>query len=72
MAATHPVFASPAVNRIKTADVKGILVTNTIPVGDSVLESLPQVKVLSVAGLLGEAIRRIHLDMSISALFQGT
>ena len=69
LAATHPIFAAPAADRIRTAGVDRIVVTDTIPLGASVREGLPQITVLSVAPLLGEAIRRIHCDESVSALF---
>lgn len=45
-----------------------VLVTNTTPIADK-LARLPKLRVLSVAGLLGEAIRRIHEDSSVSSLF---
>ncbi len=69
LAATHPVFAPPALDRIASAQIDYIGVTNTIPLLEGVRERLPQIKVLSVASLLGEAIRRIHLNQSVSALF---
>ncbi len=70
LAATHAVFAEPAVDRLKESKIDRICVTDTIPVTGRLLESLPQTKVLSVAELLGEAIRRIHLNQSVSALFR--
>ena len=70
LAATHPVFAGPAVDRLVDARIDQMFVTDTIPLGSSVRERLPQVQVVTVAKLLGEAIRRIHLNKSVSALFQ--
>ena len=70
LSATHPVFAGPALDRLEAAEIDWIITANTIPVGESVRKRLPQLKVLSVAPLLGEAIRRIHLDQSISAMFR--
>ncbi len=69
LAATHGVFAPRAAERLREAQVDRIVVTNTIKVSEETQRHLPQIVVLSVAKLLGEAIRRIHLDMSISALF---
>ncbi len=70
LAATHPIFAGPAVERVRAARIDQIVVTNTIPLGPGIRDGLPQVTVLSVAPLLGEAIRRIHLNQSVSALFR--
>jgi len=69
LGATHPVFAGPAVERIANAQINHICVTDTIPLTDAIRSRLPQITVLSVAPLLGEAIRRIHLNKSVSALF---
>jgi ribose-phosphate pyrophosphokinase len=69
LAATHPVFAGPAVDRLKKAQLDHLVVTNTIPLQEQVKRELPSVTVLSVAQLLGEAIKRIHLNQSVSALF---
>ncbi|MEP0841814.1 MAG: ribose-phosphate pyrophosphokinase [Phycisphaerae bacterium] len=71
LAATHAVFAGPAVERLAEAGVDWICVTDTIPLSPEIQKKLPQIQVLSVAGLLGEAIRRIHCNESISALFGG-
>jgi ribose-phosphate pyrophosphokinase len=67
--ATHAVLAGPAVERLKSAPVDEIVVTDTIPVREAALKELPRLKVLSVAGLLGKAIHRIHRDESVSTLF---
>ena len=64
---THPVLSGPALQRLEEAPVKEVLVTNTIPVPPE--KMIPKMKVLSVASLLGEAILRIHEDMSVSKLF---
>lgn len=66
--ATHAVLSGPALDRIKASALKEILVTNTIPV-ESKLAACPQLRVVSVAQLLAEAIRRIHGDESVSSLF---
>ena len=70
LAATHPVLAAPAIERLKAANIEIICVTDTIPLPETVRTELPQIQVLSVAPLLGEAIRRIHLNQSVSAMFE--
>ena len=67
--ATHGVFAGPAVERLSAAPIDEIVITDTIPLLPEV-KQLGNVKVLTVAGLLGEAIKRIHEDKSISAMFR--
>ncbi len=69
VAATHAVMAGPALQRLAECSVDWIVVTNTIPLRPEVREALPRIEVLSVASLLGEAIRRIHLNLSVSELF---
>ncbi|MDI3548665.1 MAG: ribose-phosphate pyrophosphokinae [Halanaerobiales bacterium] len=64
---THGLFSGPAVKRLKEAPIKEIVVTNTIPQRDDL--GLDNLKVLSVAPLLGEAIDRIFKDLSVSVLF---
>lgn len=64
---THPVLSGPALQRLEEAPVKEVLVTNTISVPPEKI--IPKMKVLSVAPLLGEAIIRIHEDLSVSKLF---
>jgi ribose-phosphate pyrophosphokinase len=68
--ATHPVLAGPAIERLKRAELKQLCVTDTIPLADSARQHLDNIVVLSVADLMGEAIRRIHEHKSISALFK--
>lgn len=64
-AATHPVFSGPARDRIESSALKEVVVTNTIPLR----ATFSKVKVLSVAPLIAEAIKRIHLGESVSSLF---
>ncbi|MBE0598590.1 MAG: ribose-phosphate pyrophosphokinase [Desulfuromonadales bacterium] len=67
--ATHPVLSGPALERINAeAGLKEVLVTNSIPLGDK-LQLCSKLRVLSVAELLAEAIKRIHGDESVSSLF---
>ncbi|MBI1737399.1 MAG: ribose-phosphate pyrophosphokinase [Candidatus Rokubacteria bacterium] len=63
----HPVLSGPAIERIKASPIEEVVVTNTIPV--SAEKRAARVTVLSVAPLLGEAIRRIHNEESVSTLF---
>lgn len=66
-AVTHPVLCGPAIERIKRSKLKEIIVTDTIPIPKEKITG--KIKVLSVASLLGEAIKRIHNEESISVLF---
>lgn len=63
---THPVLSGPAIERINKSPIEEVIVTDTIPLDDKKSEKL---KVLSVAGLLGEAVKRIHNGESVSSLF---
>ena len=64
----HAVLSGPAIERIKKSPIEEVVVTNSIPVADG--KRIPsRVTVLSVAPLLGEAIRRIHDEESVSTLF---
>ncbi len=69
-ACTHPVFSGPAVERlskaVKEGTVKEVVITDTIPLK----EEFEGVKTLTVAGMLSEAIRRIHYGESISQMFR--
>jgi len=64
----HPVLSGPAVERVKASPLEETVVTNTIPVSEET-RTAARVTVLSVAPLLGEAIRRIHDEESVSTLF---
>jgi ribose-phosphate pyrophosphokinase len=66
--AVHPVLSGPAIDRIKSAPIDQLIVTNTIPLrGES--QQCRKIVVLSVARLLGQAIRSIHEETSVSSLF---
>ncbi|AVX19269.1 MULTISPECIES: ribose-phosphate pyrophosphokinase [Carboxydocella] len=64
---THPVLSGPAISRIENSPIKELVVTNTIPLSEEKRSN--KIKVLSVAPLLGEAILRVHEDLSVSMLF---
>ena len=66
--AAHGVLSGPALERIGSSELQQLAVTDTIPLG-SKADAAGRVRVLSVAPLLGEAIRRIHSDDSVSSLF---
>ncbi|MGQ9870621.1 ribose-phosphate pyrophosphokinase [Leptodesmis sp.] len=66
--ATHPVFSPPAIERLSSGIFEEVIVTNTMPVPEE--RRFPQLTVLSVANLLGEAIWRIHEDSSVSSMFR--
>ncbi len=65
-ACTHPVFSGPAVERLRNSPIEEVVVTNTIPVKGKEFEKLT---ILSVAELVGEAIKRINIESSVSSLF---
>jgi len=65
---THPVLSGPAIQRIAECPLEELIVTNTIPLGPEA-KGCNKIKVLSVAHLIGEAIRRTHEEESISSLF---
>ena len=69
VAASHGVFAGKAVERLKNAPVDSIVVTDSIPISEEKAAQLPNLKVLSIAPMMGEAIRRIHQHKSISDIF---
>ena len=68
--ATHPLMSGPAVERLASADVKEITVTDTVPLAPGVQEALPNLTVLSVASLLAQAIESTHENTSVSKLFK--
>jgi ribose-phosphate pyrophosphokinase len=66
--ATHGVLSGPAIDRLNGSVIEEVVLTDTVPLGEK-SDRTSKVKVLSVAPLLGEAIRRIHEDESVSSLF---
>jgi ribose-phosphate pyrophosphokinase len=67
-AVTHAVLCGPAIERLKKSELKELIVTDTIPLTEG--KQISKIKVLSVAPLLAEAIKRIHCEESLSVLFK--
>ncbi len=68
VATTHAVLCGPAVERLEAANLASIVCTDSIPLQPE--QVLPQTQVISIAPLLGEAIKRIHRNESVSRLFR--
>ncbi len=66
--ATHGVLVGAAIERLRDSPIKQVVVTDSIPLTPE--KQLPRIKVLSVAPLLADAIKRIHLNESVSKLFE--
>jgi ribose-phosphate pyrophosphokinase len=66
--ASHAVLSGPAIERIAASRLEQLVVTDTIPLREAA-QKLPKIKVLSIAGLLGAAIESIHMETSVSSLF---
>jgi ribose-phosphate pyrophosphokinase len=64
---THAVLSGPAIERIDNSVIEKFVVTDTIPLSDE--KKIDKIEVVSVAPIFAEAIRRIHLDESVSILF---
>jgi ribose-phosphate pyrophosphokinase len=67
VAATHGVLCGPAIENLQNSPITSLVVSDSIRLTES--QRVPKVKVLSVAPMLAEAIKRIHHDQSVSALF---
>jgi ribose-phosphate pyrophosphokinase len=65
--ATHGVLVGPAIERLTSTHIDSVVITDTIPLKPQ--QTVPKIKVLSVAPLLGQAIKRIHRNESVSMLF---
>src|SRR5216683_2744462 len=66
--ATHGVLCGPAIERLRDSPLNQLILTDSIPLPPN--KQLPNIKVLSVAPLLADAIKRIHYDESVSKLFE--
>jgi len=62
-------LSDPACDRLNKSSIKELVTTNTIPLRAKAQAELQGIKVLSVASLIAEAIRRIHNEESVSSLF---
>jgi ribose-phosphate pyrophosphokinase len=69
VAATHGVLCGPAIENLQQAPITSLVITDSIPLSPEKAAAFPRIKVLSVAPLLAEAIKRIHHDQSISDMF---
>ncbi|MCU4137047.1 ribose-phosphate pyrophosphokinase [Buchnera aphidicola (Sitobion avenae)] len=67
--ATHPIFSGDAPTNLKNSVIDEVVVCDTIPLSEKI-ELLPNVRTLTLAGMLAEAIRRISNEESISAMFE--
>jgi ribose-phosphate pyrophosphokinase len=67
LAASHGLFCGEAIRRIQEAPIDGVVITDTIPLAPE--KRIPQITILGIAPLLGEAIKRIHRNESVSKLF---
>jgi ribose-phosphate pyrophosphokinase len=65
---THAVFSDPAVKNINNCNVKKVFVTDSLPISPE--KRSPKIEIISIAPLLGEAIKRIHTGQSVGALFE--
>ena len=66
--ATHGVLAKEALERLEKAPIDEVVVTDTIPLSEEA-KGLGNIKVLTISAMLGEAIKRIHINESVSSLF---
>ena len=66
--ATHGVLSGPAIDRLKSSCIKEVVLTDTIPLAEE--KKFEKVKVLPIAPLFAEALRRIHSEHSVSILFR--
>jgi ribose-phosphate pyrophosphokinase len=66
--ATHGVLCGPAIKNLREAPIRQVVITDSIPLPPE--KQLPNIKVLSVAPLLADAIKRIHYNESVSRLFE--
>jgi ribose-phosphate pyrophosphokinase len=66
--ASHALLSGPAIDRIANSRLEQVIVTDTVPLREAA-QKVPKIKVLSIAGLLGAAIESIHMETSVSTLF---
>jgi ribose-phosphate pyrophosphokinase len=68
--ATHGVLSPPAADRIKNAPLEEVVITNTLPLHDDAA-ALPNLRVISIAPLVADALKAIFMDDSVSRIFLG-
>lgn len=66
---THPVLSGPAIERLTSSEIDELVVTDTIPLNKAA-RALPNIRQLTISGLLAESIRRVNNEESISAMFR--
>jgi ribose-phosphate pyrophosphokinase len=69
VAATHGVLSGPAIDRLKNAPIKEVILTNTLPIEDG--KRFPELKVLSIAPIIADALDAVFEDTSVSQIFEG-
>jgi ribose-phosphate pyrophosphokinase len=69
--ATHGVLSPPAVDRIKRSPLEEVVITNTLPVPPAAAAGLPNLRVLSIASIIADALKAIFADDSVSRIFEG-
>ena len=69
VAATHGVLSGPAVDRLKNAPIREVVVTNTLPIPDD--KRFDGLTVLSIAPIIAEALDAVFEDTSVSEIFRG-
>ena len=69
VAATHGVLSGPAIDRLKNAPIKEVILTNTLPIEDG--KQFPELKVLSIAPIIADALDAVFEDTSVSQIFEG-
>lgn len=67
--ATHGILSGPAIERIDKSVIKELVITNTVSIPEE--KMIPKLKIISISGLLAQAIRNVYEDRSVSALFDG-
>ncbi|MGB5952297.1 MAG: ribose-phosphate diphosphokinase [Ornithinimicrobium sp.] len=70
IAATHPIFSEPAVERLGGSVAREVVVTNTLPLSEEA-RALPKITELSIAPLISQAIRQVFEDGSVTSMFDG-
>jgi len=65
---THPVLSGPAIENLNTSMLDELVVTDTIPLSEAA-KSCTRIRVLSIAEMLAETMRRVSLEESVSSLF---